>query len=548
MRNGFVYDDLAVIARNEGLRSQWSWSALFSHGYFALSGELSYRPLVTLSYRMDSALWGLRPAGYHLTNAVLHALVVAAFFTLLVRMRLETRSAGAAGLLFAFHPLAGEAVSGIGFREDVLATLCTLAACLALLRACAKEEARQSPSTAQSGWMLLAMLAAALAVLAKESAVVLPLLAALAVLEARRRGLLLHPGRQVAVIFAPVTAVVAAYFVVRFMLLVNPAESARLLPSPRPLTNLLTMGRVLAYDLKLVLLPAPLSVDYVVPFSNRGNAAAGVIGLVILVSYIAAWWKLRRMIAGTALGWFGVALLPVSNVVPLAHLLAERYLYLPLLGICMLGGIGWSLAGRYAAKRTARLVAVLGICIPIGFGVLSLQRIVQWHDTESLWAPVVQRFTNSFLGHHNLGTERQRRRAWDKAAASYLQSLAIKPRYADARHNLGTVFTQLGAWRPASRAYERVLLLDPTRAVAAGNLGGTYIALGNLDAAERTLRRALALRPDYAEATNNLGLVLEARGQRDKARAAFAHAVFVSPLLQGARENFKRHFRRQAPR
>lgn len=82
LSNNFTYDDEFTIVNNYFIKTWTTVSSLFSKEYFTLSGELSYRPVVTLSYFIDYALWELNPLGYHFTNSLLHTFnTVTLFFS-----------------------------------------------------------------------------------------------------------------------------------------------------------------------------------------------------------------------------------------------------------------------------------------------------------------------------------------------------------------------------------------------------------------------------------------------------------------------------------
>ena len=70
--NTFVYDDAYVITENYFIKSWGNLPKLFTKDYLPFSGELSYRPIVTLTYFFDYAIWRQNPLGYHLTNVILH--------------------------------------------------------------------------------------------------------------------------------------------------------------------------------------------------------------------------------------------------------------------------------------------------------------------------------------------------------------------------------------------------------------------------------------------------------------------------------------------
>ena len=118
------------------------WGTPLTHS----GSHKSYRPLTVLTFRLNYALGGLSPFGYHLGNVLLHA-VVTAVYTICARLLLRRRTpAIVAGLLFASHPIHAEAVAGVVGRADVLACLFFLLAFLAYMRYC---KYRDKPLTIQ---------------------------------------------------------------------------------------------------------------------------------------------------------------------------------------------------------------------------------------------------------------------------------------------------------------------------------------------------------------------------------------------------------------
>ena len=87
--NTFVYDDAYVITENYFIKSWGNLPKLFTKDYLPLSGELSYRPIVTLTYFFDYAIWRLNPLGYHLTNVILHTVNVFLFYVFIRKVFLE---------------------------------------------------------------------------------------------------------------------------------------------------------------------------------------------------------------------------------------------------------------------------------------------------------------------------------------------------------------------------------------------------------------------------------------------------------------------------
>ena len=174
---GFVWDDHFIVTANRQIRSLADLPALLTSHAFAGAGEVLgrerlveyYRPVWTLSLAVDHALWGLRPFGYHLTNLLLHATTSVAVFGL-ARARLGGLTAPlVAALFFAVNPAHVEAVAWVSSRNEVLAGLFVAIA----LAAYAAWRGGGGPRAA-----FVCGAASALALLSKETAVALPLMAA----------------------------------------------------------------------------------------------------------------------------------------------------------------------------------------------------------------------------------------------------------------------------------------------------------------------------------------------------------------------------------
>ena len=81
--NQFTYDDNVIIVDNYLFRNLENLPRLFGSAYFNYAQEVTYRPIVTISYLVDYIIWGLKPFGYHLTSLLLHILTAITVYFLL---------------------------------------------------------------------------------------------------------------------------------------------------------------------------------------------------------------------------------------------------------------------------------------------------------------------------------------------------------------------------------------------------------------------------------------------------------------------------------
>src|SRR3989339_775005 len=132
--NTFVYDDSVTIVNNNLIKNWKNFPTLFSFNYFILSGELSYRPLVTLSYFVDYSCWGANPGGFHLTNLLLQMVNTVLFYFFLKQVTKVSTLAFFSALLFTTHPLLTETVNSISYREDLITALFFLIAFILFLK------------------------------------------------------------------------------------------------------------------------------------------------------------------------------------------------------------------------------------------------------------------------------------------------------------------------------------------------------------------------------------------------------------------------------
>jgi hypothetical protein len=292
-----------------------------------------FRPLVTLSFLGDHAVWGMRPFGYHLTNLLLHLGTTVLCLDIARRVLRSSGSgfsAWAAAALFALHPCHTEAVSWISGRTDLLAGFFCAAAFSCYLRAQGKGDGgRRLP------WLAAMLLAFLLALSAKEMALTLPLLIVAHVVLYREAGP--QPlgawARRLATP-AVLLGVSAVYLGLRMALLghaVPPHPFAHGPGDPDMLSRVLSALPLYLADLVLFI-PAEPVLTY--PFWMKH---LGLFALLCLLCLLVLRGSLRdssdRAASRFALIWVVVSLLPVLPVT-----VGERFLYLPSIGYVLLVG------------------------------------------------------------------------------------------------------------------------------------------------------------------------------------------------------------------
>jgi protein O-mannosyl-transferase len=390
--NGFSYDEGLVLVGAQRFLQSGAFGTLLGKRYFGASLEGTWRPFCTLTYMLDAMVW-FHPAMFKADSLLWH--IAAALLLMAFTRRLLPKSrrpwAIVAGLLFVLHPITAETVDNASFREDSLVTVFTLATLILALD--------RRPA--------LALVAYALGLLSKESAVMAPALLALLRLgrfdrqiprafgapePAVSRGLGATLGRTF-VELVPYGVVTIIYLAIRFGPMQIPVAYAQY-PGGTFGDTLIGLPAIWAHDLRLLIWPWPLCADYTGYF-RFGPQPWGPVLLdsSIVVAYLAFTALVFRggeRVAALGLGWFLLTLLPVSNLIPIPIPAAERFLYLPLCGIALAAAAA---VGRYVERHPApaarrRAGAAVTAALAALAVVLNL-RHGDWRDDQTLWDATV---------------------------------------------------------------------------------------------------------------------------------------------------------------
>jgi len=493
---GFVnYDDPRTVYESaevaRGLSAEGvAWA--FTH---AVIGH--WDPLTTLSHMADCQIYGLEPAGHHLTNVLLHAAGTILLFLALREMTGALWRSAFVAALFAIHPLRVESVAWITERKDVLSGVFFMLALGAYARY----------AHGPSAWRYLAVaLAFALGLLCKSMLVTLPFV--LLLLDywplgrwADRRGLpwpLLI--EKIPLLLLSATSAAIQIFAASDM--ITPIQTLSL--SAR-LGNVLVS--YVAYLWKSVW-PVNLAVFYpspgVWPAAQVLPAAAVLLGL----SIIAVAWRRKRPYILTGWLWYLGMLAPVIGVIQVGtQALADRYTYLPQIGLFLLAT--WTVADLSASLRHRRLLLGCAAGIVIG-GLILLARAqtAYWHDSQTLWNRALACTERNSVAHSNLGAELLESGQVNEAIAHLQKALEIQPLDADAHNNLGNALLLANRVDEAIPHYRSALEIRPDFGSAHANLGRALLKNGQVDEAISHYEKALELQPENPGFQNALAWVL----------------------------------------
>jgi hypothetical protein len=505
--NGFAFDDRWIIERNPRVHGLDRIHRIWTGGYWGEEKVTRYyRPLTLTTYAANFSVHGLRPAGYHLVNVILHAFVSVLVLVLAVRIGLPRGGALLAGLAFAAHPIHTEAVAGVVGRAELLAALAFIGGVLAWLRY------RESGRTR---YLLGLVLVYGAGLLCKEHVAVLPAVLVAGELALHRLRDRTGRARLLAALLGCGGAL-SVGLALRFLGTGSFVEDRLLgfrgypglLFGESVWIRMLTALKVLERIARLLVFPIVLSPDY--SFNQlpipRGLERGVVMGALLALA--GAWWlwRVRSAPARLTMGvWALVAYLPVSNLFfPTTLLLGERTLYLSTVAIVILLGTLFPAAQRLSGRRQRIAAGLLMSLVLALWGVRTIHRNLDWRDQATLFAAAARTSPNSARVRMNHGVELLRAGKAEEAVRELQAAVWILPGYAHAHFNLSRAYESLDRLSDAQGAALRAILLRPDEVRSRLQLGIILLRKGRLEAAREVYRRALRMDPGSTEARSRL--------------------------------------------
>ena len=370
--NEWTYDDVPVIVQNPDSHSIAGF----------LENSRPGRPLRELTYIPEYLLFGENPAGYRVQQLAWHGmngfLLVLVFCLLGVRLPYALLG----GLFFLVHPLQSESVANLSHRKELLALFFCLVSLYAYLKATV------SVGTRRVAFMAGSVIGYGVALLANQAAITLPLLVVLAELfgmPLERRLLTRRP-----VLVAVVGAIALAYLLYRFRGFISPEQLLTIYSKNSFMASRsyipLFMGAMAAFGFYLgkIAFPAGLAPEYSFELSESLAQPWALLSLALLVTLVcvALWMRRRLPLLSLGIGWFFVFWLPVSNLLPVAYLAADRYMYLCLPGVAL------ALAALLQKPRSRWL----GVGFSGALLILAVLTVIQnghWRNEHTLWRHAV---------------------------------------------------------------------------------------------------------------------------------------------------------------
>lgn len=555
--NAFVYDDYSFIVNWPLIRSFSNFGA-FLAGATPAGQEGVYRPVRTIIYSIDYHLFGPNPVAFHIQSLIVHVLITVMLYMITVRLTKRVKLSFLAALLFGIHPVHTEMIAFATASMDMIGVLFGVSAIFFFIGF--RQNKRQ--------WQLwTSVLFALLGILTYELMLALPFIIVwidIVMLNVKKE----RAGKKSAwPIYGGFFALIPLYFFLRtvvFHIQIRPGSIGQNFG-----VRMYVMTHVFVKYLEATATPVNLNlVPIIVPGlsafgpTTHGVAVAPLLAwqviatpiLIIALIALTVWGYKKERIVALGIGWFGLSLIPVSNIISAGTLYAERYLYFASFGFCLV--LAWLLVRTARASESAGGALISFILLAYAF--LTFTRIMDWHDSISLWSKTAEQSPQVSAVQNELGLAYVQAHDNDSAITAYHKAIDLDLYNPRPYFNVAQLYLSKKQYREMLPAAESAYKINPddpeyikifvTALIANGHaidansillkaiakkpdaelyntLAKSYIRLHDTANAEDSLRKAIELNPEYGEAYNNLATLAMQRRDIKDARTMLEKAV-----------------------
>ncbi len=514
IKSGYIFDDQEIVKKD------------YSFGHFTKQ-KLSpaSRPVRYLSFLFDYKLYKGAPEGYHKTNIFLH-LIVSILLFIFLQTFFNTDISFIITLLFISHPIIADSVIPISHRKEMLYGIFIL---LSLLLYIQKNIYIR----------YLSILIWFIAILSKETAIILPFLFLIYDLFYRKNEI--KKNRYIYIIFSFLflMAIIWVFKDNRFDI----KSFSEILNENRffkdkPIWSVfISIPYAIFIYLTHIFIPYNLVIlDSIEPLTSiiSLHFIEGVFALLILLFGIIYGIKKNYKNLSFGLLWFILFYLPVSGLLPVAYLVADRYMYIPIIGIFI---AVFSLLKNYKIKYilSATLI-IIGI-----FSILYIQRERIYSNPVLLWEKVVNKYPSSQIGWNNYGLELMRIKKYTQAEKAFLNSIKSDPEYYKAFNNLGALYNKMGDYKNAKWNFMRAYEIEPQDPRPLYFAGIVSLKMNDSDGAMRIFNYMMFSKHyNFAPFWFAMGIISSDRGQYKEAIGFLKRSLVADSSYKNAADQLAR--------
>lgn len=524
------YDDPLYVENNPDIRKGLSPAGL-AWAFTGATAQTNYWvPVTWLSFLANYEVSGENPAAYHLGNTLFHAANTLLLFLALTALTGRAGPAAFAAGLFGLHPMHVESVAWVSERKDMMVGLFWMLSLWAYARY-AKSRSRGRYATV--------LVFYALGLMSKPTMVTFPfVLLLLDYWPLGRLGERPSLGKISGLVREKVPFLVLALgaSVAAWMVQMPEMEGTAFVGIP---LSTRVASSLIAYldHVRHALAPVNLAIVYPYDFSPSLTQAALALAFLAGVTLLALVFSRRAPFWPVGWFWFLGVLFPTIGLVVIGpHRMADRYAYLPSIGLYILATWGGDrLFARWKLGPLPRYAAALSVLAVLGAG--SLVQVQYWKDDRSVFSRALEVTRDNWVAHANLGNALLADGQGQEAVIQYEKALKIRPGESKFSVNLALAEKELGQNSRAEALFREVISQDPDFADAWLNLGFLLDETGRTGEALDLFKEATARFPENPEIINALGLDLLNAGESQEAINRFRLVLLKNPDFAPARKN-----------
>jgi len=530
------FDDLDYVSANPAVQAGLKWESV--RWAFTQVHSSNWHPVTWLSHMMDCQLFGVKPAGHHLTNVFFHVANTLLLFRLLQRLTGALWRGAMVAALFALHPLHVESVAWVAERKDVLSTFFGLLTLLAYGRYAQRQA---STAKCRMPYYFAALVIFALGLMSKPMLVTWPFVMLLLDVWPLKRvpgpksdstvNLSRTTWSRLIVEKLPFFALSIASCIVT--VIVQRLAGATISTEALPIEYRLAQAPVacLRY-LSKTLWPEHLAVFY--PYEVLTWSSPWVLGATVLLIAItaAALAQLRRR-PFLSVGWFWFlgTLVPVIGLVQVGRqAIADRYTYIPLIGVFV--AIVWlaaELTQRWNVPRAFRFM--IAATVLLACGTVTARQLTSWRNTASLASHAAAVTTGNYMAHAQLAATLTEAGKYDEALMQCRRALELRPNFVEALNTLAAIHVRQTNYAAAIAGFQEAIRCDPTFPDAHHGLADVYFKSGNFAEAEIESRATIRLLPMHIGGWYLLAQSQHSQGKLVEAIASYRRLLELKPDL-----------------
>jgi len=539
------YDDDYYITDN--LRVQKGISVESLKWSFTTTYYFNWHPLTWISFLIDIQLFGLDPGAFHLTNVFFHIANTLILFLVLRTMTGKIWQSAFVAALFALHPLHVESVAWVSERKDVLSTFFWLLTMLSYAWYIKRPYYQENSGIFR---YLLVMVCFLLGLLAKPMLVTLPFVLLLldywplkrldkTQLSFKKKNQMLSVALPLIWEKVPLFILSAVVIVVTYIAQAQLSWISAINKFP---VYVRFSNAIISYVAYLVKMIWPFKLAVIYPHSGKFLGWQSAAAFLILAGITIFAFKTAKHAPFFITGWLWYlgTLVPVIGIVQVgAQALADRYTYIPLIGIFMI--FAWGFPAVFSNRHYKKLViSVLAIGLLSFFTTLTWYQVKLWANSFMLFEHAIKINPDNYLAHAYLGFVYEKHGDTKMAIKHYTEALRIKPDYEIFNRNMGRALAAQSQFEEATEFYYRALKIDPGSAFSHNEIGLILGDQGRVFEAIYHYSEAIKTEPLFADAHNNMGLALIKIGEIEKAVYHFREALRINPESSDAIINLRK--------